>query len=60
MKGFDMVKVTESPSLTEPITFQVSPVMLKTLKQAAQDEDRSLSSFIRVALSECIARRKAD
>lgn len=47
-----MVKATKSPTLTKTITFQVSPVMLKQLEKAAVADGRSLSSLLRVALSD--------
>jgi hypothetical protein len=53
MTGTDTTKVTR----TEMIRLRVTPQELEALRQVALEDDRSLSSVLRLALRDLIAKR---
>lgn len=55
-----MVKDDTSATLTEPITFNVSPALLQLAKEVAQYTDRGLSYVCRAALAEYVERMGAN
>ena len=52
--------VRRKPTLSETVPVRLAPEMLDEIREAADAEYRSVGSFIRVALANELARRRAS